>query len=90
MSSGKIHKKWKFAKSLVQNVEFFLSSGDFPSLMDGSTSASQLRGELDLLYKIHLITIESHFCLGNIVVENVRIGFHTFTSFNKGVSNNKQ
>jgi hypothetical protein len=28
----KTPKKWKFAKNLVQNVEF-LSSGDFPSLM---------------------------------------------------------
>jgi hypothetical protein len=28
-------KKWKFAKNLVQNAEFFLSSGDFPSLMPG-------------------------------------------------------
>ncbi len=26
-------KKWKFAKNLVQNAEFLLSSGDFPSLM---------------------------------------------------------
>jgi hypothetical protein len=29
----KRQKKWKFAKNLAQNVEFFLSSGDFPSLM---------------------------------------------------------
>jgi hypothetical protein len=28
-----MQKKWKFAKKFVQNVEFFLSSGDFPSLM---------------------------------------------------------
>jgi hypothetical protein len=33
VSSGKDTKKWKFAKKLVQNAEFFLSSGDFPSLM---------------------------------------------------------
>jgi hypothetical protein len=26
-------KKWKFAKNLVQNEEFSLSSGDVPSLM---------------------------------------------------------
>jgi hypothetical protein len=29
----KTPKKWKFAKKLVENAKFFLSSGDFPSLM---------------------------------------------------------
>jgi hypothetical protein len=29
----KTQKKWKFAKKLVENAKFFLSSTDFPSLM---------------------------------------------------------
>jgi hypothetical protein len=29
----KTQKKWKFAKKLVENAKFFLSSRDFPSLM---------------------------------------------------------
>jgi hypothetical protein len=29
----KTQKKWKFAKRLVENAKFFLSSRDFPSLM---------------------------------------------------------
>jgi hypothetical protein len=29
----KKQKKWKFAKKLVENAKFFLSSTDFPSLM---------------------------------------------------------
>jgi hypothetical protein len=29
----RMQKKWKYAKKIVENAEFFLSSGDFPSLM---------------------------------------------------------
>jgi hypothetical protein len=29
----RMQNQWKFAKILVENAEFFLSSGDFPSLM---------------------------------------------------------
>jgi hypothetical protein len=29
----RMQKKWKFAKNFVENAEFFLLSGDFPSLM---------------------------------------------------------
>jgi hypothetical protein len=41
----KMQKQWKFAKNLVQNVEF-LSSGDFPSLMNVVNPDPEQEGEI--------------------------------------------
>jgi hypothetical protein len=54
----KTQKKWKFAKKLVENAKFFLSSTDFPSLMCGLLCLHELDDLIDSLLNGRNIVID--------------------------------